>query len=152
MRPNGDVHECVAVYVDDLALALKDPKSFIENPEKKDGFKLKGTGPMECHLGADFQRDPDGTSCMSPKKCITEQLSKGHQSMFGENPSTRAASPLEHGDHPELDDSDLLDNDGIEQCQSLVGSLQWTTSLGRFDAACAVMTMSAFRAAPRMVA
>ena len=150
MRPNGDVYEYVAVYVDDLALALKDPKSFVENLEKKHGFKLKGTGPMEYHLGADFQRDPDGTLCMSPKKYITERLSKGYHSMFGEKPSTRAVSPLEHGDHPELDDSDLLDNDGIEQYQSLIGSLQWTISLGRFDTACAVMTMSAFRTAPRI--
>ena len=58
-------------------------------------------------------------------------------------------SPLEKNDHPELDDSPLLDQDGIAKYQSLIGTLQWTISLGRFDVATAVMSMSSFRAAPR---
>ena len=58
-------------------------------------------------------------------------------------------SPLEKGDHPELDDSELLDDMGIQQYQSLIGSLQWAISLGRFDIATAVMSMSSFRVAPR---
>jgi hypothetical protein len=32
---------------------------------------------------------------------------------------------------------------------SLIGSLQWVVTLGRFDIACAVMTMSRFRSALR---
>ena len=86
---------------------------------------------------------------MSPTKYITERLVSAHQSMFGTKPSTAAYSPLEHGDHPELDDSDLLDEDGIQKYQSLVGALQWALSLGRFDIACAVMSMSSLRVAPR---
>jgi hypothetical protein len=43
-----------------------------------------------------------------------------------------------------------LDDDGIQQYQSLIGALQWTISLGRFDIATAVMSMSSFRVAPRM--
>ena len=69
--------------------------------------------------------------------------------MFGEYPSRRVSSPLEKGDHPELDTSDLLDEDGIRMYQSLIGTLQWTISLGRFDVATAVMSMSSFRVAPR---
>ena len=52
--------------------------------------------------------------------------------------------------HPELDESDLLDADGIRKYQSLIGTLQWTITLGRFDVATAVMTMSGFRVAPRI--
>ena len=58
-------------------------------------------------------------------------------------------SPLEKGDHPELNESELLDAEGITQYQSMIGSLQWAISLGRFDIATAVMKMSSFRAAPR---
>ena len=54
------------------------------------------------------------------------------------------SSPLEKGDHPELDTSELLDPTGVQQYQSLIGSLQWAISLGRFDIATAVMTMSGF--------
>ena len=52
-------------------------------------------------------------------------------------------------DHPELDDTELLDEDGIRQYQSLIGSLQWAISLGRFDISIAVMMLSGFRSAPR---
>jgi hypothetical protein len=58
-------------------------------------------------------------------------------------------SPLEKGDHPELDTSELLNDDDVQKYQSLIGSMQWAVSLGRFDIATAVMTMSAYRAAPR---
>ena len=68
--------------------------------------------------------------------------------MFGERPSTNVYSPLEHGDHPELDTSELLDQTGIQQYQSLIGSLQWAISLGRLDIATAVLSMSSFCAAP----
>ena len=40
---------------------------------------------------------------------------------------------MEKGDHPELDDSELLDAEGIQQYQSLIGSLQWAISFTRFD-------------------
>ena len=60
------------------------------------------------------------------------------------------SSPLIKGDHPELDSSPLLDLDGIQIYQSLIGSLQWAVQLGRFDVGTATMTMSRFRAAPRV--
>ena len=72
-----------------------------------------------------------------------------YKNLFGSAPSQKVQSPLEKNDHPELDDSPLLDADGIAKYQSLIGTLQWTISLGRFDIATAVMTMSSFRAAPR---
>ena len=64
-------------------------------------------------------------------------------------PSTKHRSPLAKNDHPELNTSDLLDEDGIARYQSLIGILQWTITLGRFDVGTAVMTMSGFRVAPR---
>ena len=73
-----------------------------------------------------------------------------YKSLFGTSPSHKVQSSLEKGDHPELDDSPLLDADGIAKYQSLVGTLQWCISLGRFDIATAVMTMSGFRVAPRV--
>ncbi|GAX27530.1 hypothetical protein FisN_UnNu102, partial [Fistulifera solaris] len=58
LRPSGDVYEYVAVYVDDLALAMKDPDAFVKILTDKYNFKLKGTGPITFHLGMDFSRDP----------------------------------------------------------------------------------------------
>jgi hypothetical protein len=57
--------------------------------------------------------------------------------------------PLPERIQPELDDTDELDDKGRSVYQSLIGCLQWVVTLGRFDIACAVMTMSRFRVAPR---
>ena len=150
MRPNGDIYEYVAVYVDDLAFAVDNPQQFVDNLCHKHNFKLKGTGPIDYHLGANFSRDNDGILCMSPKKYITEWLASSYMTMFGEKPKTRSKSPLESGDHPETDISELLDAEEIQQYQSLIGALQWTVTLGRYDIMCTVMTMSSFRSAPRI--
>ena len=148
MRKAEDHYEYVAVYVDDLAFSVDDPKQFVKTLEGKYGFKLKGTGPLSFHLGCDFYRDNTGTLCMSPKKYL-ERIAEGYKSMFGSKPKTNVWSPLEHGDHPELDATEELDQKGVEKYQSLIGSLQWAVSLGRFDIATAVMTLSSFRAVPR---
>ena len=130
MRDAGDCYEYVAVYVDDLAFALKDPQAFVKILQEEHNFKLKGTGPIEHHLGADFARDSDGILKMTPTKCIN-RLGDACERMFGEKPSQRFQAPLEAGDHPELDTSELLDADGIQKYQSLIGSLQWAISIGR---------------------
>ena len=149
MRRKDNVYEYIAVYVDDLALAMKDPKEFTNTLEKKHKFKLKGTGPISFHLGMDFNRDDDNTLCISPAKYI-DKLIQNYAKLFGMKPSTSVTSPLEKGDHPELDASELCDPEQIAQYQSMIGSLQWIVTIGRFDINTAVMTMSGFRMAPRI--
>jgi hypothetical protein len=169
---------------------MHDPDTFAQRLWDVHKFKLKGTGEIAFHLGCDFYRDEDGVLCMQPRKYI-ENMVSGYERMFGEKPKTLAQSPLEKGDHPELDMSELMEYEGIQQFQSLVGSMQWAepktltqfllekgdhleldmselmecegiqqfqslvgcmqwaVSLGRFDIATAVMTLSGFRAAPR---
>ena len=86
---------------------------------------------------------------MSPNKYITDRLIPSYEKMFGCKPTANVSSPLEHGDHPKMDKSELLDENGTQQYQSLIGSLQWILALGRFDIACALTSMSSFRVAPR---
>ena len=148
IRKNGNIYEYIAVYVDDLTIAMKDPASFVQVLDTKYGFKFKGTGPLAFHLGADFYRDSKGILSMAPRKYV-ERLIDNYTQIFGEKPRMNVYSPLEKGDHPELDTSEFLDAEGTEQYQSIIGSLQWAITLGRFDIATAVMTMSGFRAAPR---
>ena len=141
MRPAGDHYKYVAVYVDDLAFAVDNPQQFVDRLRDKHNFKLKGTGPIDYHLGANFLRDQDGTLTMSPKKYIVERMATSYLSMFGEKPKTKCKSLLEKNDHPETDISDLLDAKGIQQYQSLIGSLQWTVILGCYNIQCTVITM-----------
>ena len=148
MKREGNIYEYIAVYVDDLTMAMRDPEVIVNMLKSKYNFHFKGTGPLSFQLGADFYRDSDGILSMAPRKYI-ERLIKNYERTFGEKPKLTVHSPLEKGDHPELDDSELLDAEGIAQYQSLIGSLQWAITLGRFDIATAVMTMSSFRAAPQ---
>ena len=147
MRKNGNVWEYIAVYVDDLAIAAKDPKSICDRLMKDYGYKLKGVGPLTFHLGCDFFRDKDGVLCFGPKKYI-QKMMEAYEVMYGEKPK-ESGSPLEKNDHPELDESQVLESDGQKRYQSMIGALQWVISLGRFDVATPVMTMSRFRAEPR---
>jgi Reverse transcriptase (RNA-dependent DNA polymerase) len=141
-------YEYIAVYVDDVAIASKNPGKIVDILANNHGIKLKSTGPLSYHLGCDFTRDPDGTLAMGPRKYI-EKLIDNYEHMFNEKPK-EASSALEKNDHPELDVSEFLNSDNIKLYQSMIGALQWAVSLGRFDIYAAVMTMSQFRIAPRI--
>jgi hypothetical protein len=149
VRKNGNIYDYIAVYVDDLAIAAKDPKSITDILMDKHKFKLnKGTGAITYHLGCDFFRDKDGVMCMAPNKYIDKMVST-YEQMFSCKPSTKVSSTLEKGDHPEIDTSDFLDEKGIQQYQSLIVATQcWAVSIGRIDITTAVMTLSGFRTAP----
>lgn len=141
MREVGDHYEYIARYVDDLAIASRDPSVIIEELQVTHELKLKGTGPIEYHLGCNFFHDSQGILCMAPKKYIDRMLDT-YFHMFRTKLKQTYSSPLEKGDHPELNTSEELGVDGIKQFQSMVGTAQWAISLGRFDISTAVATMS----------
>ena len=149
LRDAGDCYEYVVVYVDDLFVAMKDPKKFMEELKADPwNYKLKGVEEPKYHLGGDFFRDKDGTFCYGAQTYV-RRLVKNYNVMFGEDP-TEYQCPMEKDYHPELDDTPLCSPDDVAKYQSLIGALQWTISLCRFDIAHAVMTMSRFRNAPRI--
>jgi len=110
-------------------------------------FKLKGTGPAKFHLGCDFFRDEEGVLCYALKKCI-EKILDNCRRIFGAWPKP-TTSPLVNGDHPELDTSELLNEDDQKLHQSLIGALQWVIQIGPFDIQTTVMSLSHFCAMPR---
>ena len=146
-EPGGTCYEYIAVYVDDLAIAAKDPQAFCNELKKKYNLKLKGVGPLEYHLGCTYKKDPDGTLAADPRRYVNKIL-ESYERMFMEKPR-KSRPPLEGGDHPELDTSELCDEHQTKQFQTLIGQLQWLISLGRFDIAVHVMSLSRFRAQPR---
>ena len=146
-EPGGTCYEYIAVYVDDLAIAAKDPQAFCNELKKKYNLKLKGVGPLEYHLGCTYKKDPDGTLAADPRRYVNKIL-ESYERMFKEKPR-KSRPPLEGGDHPELDTSELCDEHQTKQSQTLIGQLQWLISLGRSDIAVHVMSLSRFRAQPR---
>ena len=139
--------EYICTYVDDLLVMSKDPKSILDDFQKT--FKMKGVGPPTYHLGADFIRRKDGRLSWGSKTYIKKIIDQ-YERLFPNEPlSKKITTPLEPGDHPEIDESDLLEPKDIKVYQSLIGMMQWAITIGRFDIQHAVMTMSRFRAAPR---
>ena len=146
-EPGGTCYEYIAVYVDDLAIVAKDPQGFCNELKKRYNLKLRGVGPLEYHLGCTYKKDPDGTLAADPRRYVNKIL-ESYERMFKEKPR-KSRPPLEGGDHPELDTSELCDDHQTKQFQTLIGQLQWLISLGCFDIAVHVMSLSRFRAQPR---
>ena len=138
-EPGGTCYEYIAVYVDDLAIVAKDPQAFCNELKERYNLKLKGVGPLEYHLGCTYKKDPDGTLAADPRRYVNKIL-ESYERMFKEKPR-KSRPPLEGGDHPELDTSELCDDHQTKQFQTLIGQLQWLISLGCFDIAVHVMSL-----------
>ena len=101
MHRTDDVYEYIAVYVDDLCIAAKDPSSITESFKNLYGYKLKGVGEMKFHLGCDYYRDPDGVLC-SVHKGYIEKMVEGFNIMFpGEQTDKGNKITLIKNNHPD---------------------------------------------------
>ena len=140
MRPTEDnsCDEYIAVYFDDLAISAKNPKKISSDLQFKHHFKLKEAGSCTPHLGCTYTRGPDGTLVADPTKYIKDML-ETYEYTLGSKPK-KARPPLEESDHPELDTSELSNDEQIRQYQTLIGQLMWAVTLGRLNIAASVMT------------
>ena len=80
---DGSHYEYIAVYVDDLAICMKDPTSFCDTLKEKYKLKLKGVSPINYHLGFGYTRDEDGTLVADPRKYV-EKILESYEMTFGE--------------------------------------------------------------------
>jgi len=121
MREQGDHYEYIAVIVDDLLILSKNPQTIIAALTEIYGYELKGVGTPEYYSGADVEQDKDtGYWKMSAKtyiKNVTDKIEK-----LLEVKLKNYGSPMEVGDHPELDESDFLYGRDISIYQMLIGS------------------------------
>ena len=147
--PTANHYQYIATQVDNLAIIMKNPQVFIDQLELAPyNFKLKGSGPLNFHLGCGFHEDITGTLCMDPGKYI-DQMEEIYVELFRVKPGKKYRSPLQKGDHPKLDTTPFLDEEGKEIYQSLIGSVQLNVAIGRFDSQSAIILMSRYPTAPR---
>ena len=78
------------------------------------------------------------------KRCI-----ETFERLLQVKPPKKVYNYLDPKYHPELDETDIMDDEGRQIYWSLIGMLQWAVTLGRIDIHHAVMCMSRFRAQPR---
>jgi hypothetical protein len=119
MHPNKGVYEYVAEYVDNLLIAANETTSIIKALEEQHRFKLKVTGPLKYSLGWVYFLDDNGTLCVGHRNNI-EKMIDHYAGMF-ESKYKECTSPLEEGNHPEINMLIELDLDNVKVYQSMIG-------------------------------
>jgi hypothetical protein len=106
MRRNGEMWEYVEVYVDDLALAMRYPKTLVSALTSAPySCKLKGSGPIKFHLGMEFTRDSNGSLCIETKKYLKKMMDTYERQFCGRPqhtyhfPLKKATPPRKNGHH-----------------------------------------------------
>ena len=112
IRKTETCYEYICVYVDDLMAIMHDPQEFFDILTTKYNYILKGVGHPEYHLGGNFGRDKDGTLYWGAKSYV-EKMMSNYKRMFS-GPPKKYGCPLDKDDSPELDQSDLLNEEFIK--------------------------------------
>jgi hypothetical protein len=86
----------VAVYVDDIAMAMENSQELTKILMEMYKFKLNGTEPITYHLGMDFYHDMGDILCIAPCKYL-QQVMANYKCCFGAMPK-QVSSPLVKGD------------------------------------------------------
>ena len=144
LNEDGDCYDYICTHVDDFMIVSKNPQSIMD--QLKAIYAIKSIGEPEYYLENDYKRDEKGRWAIGCKKYLVEAL-KRVEKMFGD--LKKYSNPMETGDHPELDDSELLDDEGHRKYQMLMGILVWLVNIGRIDVSFATSSLSRFTAAPR---
>jgi hypothetical protein len=121
-------YEYVCVYVDGIMFYGKEPQKFFDALTTQYNYKLKGDGKPVYHLGGDFFCDKDNTLALGTSTYVNKMLTN-YELMFNEK-SKEASSPMVEKDHPELDLTEELDEDGIKQYQSLIP--HWSLTMAHY--------------------
>jgi hypothetical protein len=106
-------------------------------------------GALECFKDVIYlyTGDPSKTWTISAKTYIKEAIEQVERRVDAKIREEKL--PMKPGDHPEEDDSPILNNDQHRLYQSMIGMLQWIVSIGRIDICYAVSSMSRFCISPR---
>ena len=128
-----------------MIIVAKDPNKYLN--VIKDKYPIGNIEETpEYYLGNNLEMRNNNTIKVNSKKYITEVINRyesKHGTLKKENvPSTPK-------DHPEMDESPFLNEEGITQYQSNIGICQWICTAGRMDIAFAVSSLSRFSHAPR---
>jgi transposase InsO family protein len=149
MREFDDHLEYVIRYVDDLYIFSRSPATIVD--KLREVYNLKGGSSPDYFLGADIKSytDKDGRMhrAISAHTYIQNICTKIENLI--KSPLKSYDSPMAPSDHPELDDTNLVEPEDHGIYRMLIGSAQWIISLGRFDIMYSVSVLSRYCNAPR---
>jgi len=134
----------MAMFVDDIAFACKDPKAVDEFVAAmwKQGFSLDRDGNLTSFLGIGCTKNPDGSITMLQTSLIDKVLETTN--MTDCNPNWVPASVEALGKDP-----DEAPMDETWSYPSVVGMLLYLSSNTRADLGCSVSQVARFNHAPK---
>jgi hypothetical protein len=110
-------------------------------------FAVKSIGPPDYYLGNDYEKRTDRARWhIGCKKSLMEAIKRVERMFRG---LRKHSHPMESGDHPELDESKIMSDEGHRKYQMLMGILVWVVTIGRIDVAHSTSSLSRFRACLR---
>jgi len=115
-------------------------------------YRLKDVGPPKRYLGANIEQvEINGmkTWSMSAREYLEKSIPVIEERFGPLRQNNKITTPLPKDYHPELDNSEFLNDEYVEVYQSYMGILRWAVELGRIDLAQAASLMARFQAAPR---
>jgi hypothetical protein len=152
---NGmEVYEYVLVYSDVFFVLTLDPKSIINKIDGKFKIKEGSTGQPTHYLGATIAKyqveDGSGAWSMSSDQYVKASLEniKLYLVLRKQFLKIKTACVLPSGRRPELDTTDLLEDEDACFHQSQIGVLRWAVELGRIDIVTEVSMLAMYSVAP----
>jgi hypothetical protein len=157
-KANGDrYYEYLFVYTDDVIAISEDPDAILRKLDSH--FLLKPSSVQEpsTYLGATISKhlmdgDDHYTWAIGSREYLIESLRvvKSRIEKLGLSLKSKVLTSMPCGYKPELDSTDLLDDDTTILYMQLIGILRWLVELGRIDINVEVSMMSAYNAVPRV--
>jgi hypothetical protein len=117
------------------------------------GYELKGGGAPDTFLGATIGHHTfkDGTTTwyQSVEDYLKNAIKTIEEKLGTTLPMGRVLTPLEPDYHPEIDETQLVNDDRTNYYQSMSGILLWACQLGHIDIVQETGLMARFGAVPR---
>jgi hypothetical protein len=146
IKEMDDHHEYIATFVDDVTIFSRDPYKILNALKEK--YDFKNVGNPEYYIGADLTQDPHTKNWSMSAKTYIKNVCEKIENLLGIT-LKNYGSPMVTNDHPELDETDFLNEKGIKIYQMLIGSAQWAVTLGRYDIQYTTNTMARYGSCPK---
>ena len=157
IKSNGEKYwEYVFIYTDDVLAMSEDPGSILQEMNKFFLLKADSIGPPKRYLGATISEytiagDNKPKWAIGSEEYVKEavRVVKTWLDGRGMHLKSKASGVLPSGYKPELEASQLLDENDSHFYMQAIGILRWIVELGRIDICGEVSMMSSYNAAPR---
>lgn len=157
VKPDGTrYYSYILCYVDDILTVDTDAERIMkEIGDDRFRFKNDKIAEPDTYLGAKIKkRILNGQSMWTISSDDYVKAALGNVQSQSEGtqwkmPKGKVKTPLPTGYHPEMDDTDELNDEDVTLYQEFIGIIRWATEIGRVDVLHEVSIMSQYQGCPR---